>query len=384
MQTLVHNLLRDLVAIDSVNPSLAPGARGEAEAAHFLRDWLATHGVEAELQEASTEGALSRPNVIARLGPESGRAALLIVAHVDTVGAGDMPEPFTPRERDGRLYGRGALDIKSGVAAMCAAAARLAQQKAKLSKPLLIAAVVDEECNSLGTQALVKRVAAEAAVVMEPTDLRLCIAHKGYAWLEVTTRGRAAHGSLPEEGRDAIAHMGRVLAQMEVFDAGLAVSTPHPLLGRASVHASLISGGHELSSYPAECRLQVERRTLPGESDAQIESELRSLIASLARADRDFRSEVKLLASRQPYEIASTAPIATAAAAALRQVTGSPEVCGMSFWTDTALLAEAGIPGVVFGPRGRGLHGADEYVELASVSTCAEVLHRLALETCCR
>ena len=130
--------------------------------------------------------------------------------------------------------------------------------------------------------------------------------------------------------------------------------------------------------------MQVERRTLPGESDSQIESELRSLLASLARADRDFRSEVKLLASRQPYEIASTAPIATAAAAALRQVTGSPEVCGMSFWTDTALLAEAGIPGVVFGPRGRGLHGADEYVELASVATCAEVLHRLALHLCCR
>ncbi|MGH9815391.1 MAG: ArgE/DapE family deacylase [Candidatus Acidiferrales bacterium] len=384
METLLQNLLRDLVAIDSVNPSLAPGARGEAEAAHFLRDWLAKHGVEAELQEASGDETISRPNVIARLGPESGRAALLMVAHIDTVGAGHMPEPFTPRERDGRLYGRGALDIKSGVAAMCAAAARLAQQKTKLSEPLVIAAVVDEECNSIGTQALVKRVAAEAAVVMEPTDLRLCIAHKGYAWLEVTTRGRAAHGSLPEEGRDAIAHMGRVLAQLEVFDAGLAVSTPHPLLGRASVHASLISGGHELSSYPAECRLQVERRTLPGESDAQVECELRSLIASLARADRDFRSEVKLLASRQPYEIASTAPIATAAAAALRQVTGSPEICGMSFWTDTALLAEAGIPGVVFGPRGRGLHGADEYVELGSAATCAEVLHRLALATCCR
>lgn len=382
METLVHNLLRDLVAIDSVNPSLVPGARGEVDAAHFLRDWLAKQDIIAELQEANSEAAMSRPNVVARLGPERKRAALLIVAHMDTVGAGDMLEPFTPRERDGRLYGRGALDIKSGVTAMCVAAARFTRQKAKLSKPLVIAAVVDEECNSIGTQALVKRVAAEAAVVMEPTDLRLCTAHKGYAWLEVVTRGRAAHGSLPAEGRDAIAHMGRVLAQLEVLDAGLAVSTPHPLLGRASVHASLIAGGYELSTYPAECRLQVERRTLPGESDAQVECELSSLVASLTRADQNFHGEARLLASRQPYEIALGAPIAVAAAAALRHVTGSAEVCGMSFWTDTALLAEADIPGVVFGPRGRGLHGADEYVELESVVTCAEVLHRLALSVC--
>ena len=301
---------------------------------------------------------------------------------MDTVGAGDMPEPFTPRVRDGRLHGRGALDIKSGVAATCVAAALLVQQKVKLGKPLVIAAVVDEECNSIGTQALVKQVRAEAAVVLEPTDLRLCIAHKGYAWLEVITHGRAAHGSLPDEGRDAIAHMGRVLARLEALDAQLAVRAPHPLLGRASVHASLISGGHELSSYPAECRLQIERRTLPGESGADIESELRAQLRSVAADDEDFRAEARLLASRAPYEIAPDAPIAAAAARAIERVTGTVELCGMGFWTDTALLADAGIPGVVFGPRGRGLHGADEYVELDSVQNLAKVLGSVALESC--
>ncbi len=382
MDALAHNLLRDLVAIDSVNPSLVPGARGEAEAARFLCDWLGQQGITAELQEASADPALSRPNVVARLGPDHPRAGLLLAAHIDTVGAGDMPDPFTPRVRDGRLYGRGALDIKSGVAAICAAAASLVQQKAKLIKPLIIAAVVDEECNSLGAQALVKQVSAEAAVVLEPTDLRLCIAHRGYAWLEVVTRGRAAHGSLPGEGRDAIAHMGRVLARLEALDAQLAARAPHPLLGRASLHASLIKGGQELSSYPAECRLQIERRTLPGESDAQLEAELRSILRALSAEDKDFQADATLLASRSPYEVAPDAPIAAAAARALHRVTGSADPCGMAFWTDTALLAEAGIPGVVFGPRGRGLHGADENVELDSVNTCAEVLCGLATDLC--
>lgn len=382
MDPLLHNLLRDLVAIESVNPSLVPGARGEAEAAHFLRDWLAKQGIAAELQEASTDPSLSRPNVIARIGPEATCAGLLLVAHLDTVGAGDMPDPFTPRERDGRLYGRGALDIKSGVAAICAAAASLVQQNARLRKPLLLAAVVDEECNSIGTQALVQQLRAEAAVVLEPTDLRLCIAHKGYAWLEVVTHGRAAHGSLPDEGRDAIVHMGRVLARLEALDARLAVRAPHPLLGRASLHASLIQGGHELSSYPAECQLQIERRTLPGESDADIAAELQAQLRTVAADDKSFRAECRLLASRAPYEIAPQAPIAVAAAEALRRTTGSAEVCGMGFWTDTALLAEAGIPGVVLGPRGQGLHGAEEHVELESVSLLAECLQTLAKSLC--
>jgi acetylornithine deacetylase len=382
MTTLLHQLLRDLVAIDSVNPSLVPGARGEAAAARFVRDWLAKQGIPAKLQETGADPTLSRPNVVARIGPDAPVAGLLLVAHMDTVGAGDMPEPFTPREHDGRLCGRGALDIKSGVAAMCIAAATLVKENVKLSKPLLIAAVVDEECNSIGTQALVKHLRAEAAVVLEPTDLRLCIAHKGYAWLEVTTHGRAAHGSLPAEGRDAIVDMGRVLARLEALDARLAVRAPHPLLGRASVHASLISGGHELSSYPAECRLQVERRTLPGETDADIESELQSLLRSVAADDRDFRGDARLLSSRAPYQIAPEAPIAATATHALRHVTGTAELCGMGFWTDTALLAEAGIPGVVLGPRGRGLHGADEYVELESVAALAQVLREIAVQTC--
>ncbi len=381
-EALLVRLLRDLVAIDSVNPSLVPGARGEEAASEFLCDFLTRRGIAAELQEA----APGRPNVVAWLGsdaqPGAGelpRAALAVLAHIDTVGAGDMPDAFTPVERDGRLYGRGALDIKSGVAAMCVAAIAAARERGALSRPVLIAAVVDEECNSIGTEALLKRMTADAAIVLEPTDLQLVIAHKGYAWLEVTTHGRAAHGSLPAEGRDAICMMGRVLAALDNLDRGFAARPQHALLGRASVHASLISGGQELSSYPAECRLELERRTLPKETDESLMAELDGILKELRAVGSEFRVTLRFLSSRPAYEIASSAPLVQHTLEVIREVCGAGELAGMSAWTDTALLAAAGIPGVVFGPRGRGLHGREEYVELESVLQCAEVLRRMML-----
>lgn len=390
-ETLLQQLTSELVAIDSVNPQLVPGARGEAVAAEFLRDFLRRHEINANFQEAVT----GRPNVVAILGASQDvssagsmatheRPALAILAHLDTVGAGNMVDPFKPRERDGRLYGRGALDIKSGVAAMCAAAISIVRERKTFLRPLLLAAVVDEECDSAGTQALLKEYVADAAIVLEPTDLKLVVAHKGYAWYEITTHGRAAHGSLPAEGRDAIRFMGRVLVELEKVERLLSARASHPLLGRASLHASLISGGQELSSYPAECRLQLECRTLPGQSELETEAELRRSITSLHRADPDCDITLRLLGSRPPYEISPDAAIACSASLAIREVTGrSAEISGMAAWTDTALLAAAGIPGVVFGPSGRGLHGAEEYVELESIRVCAEILERVILHFCC-
>jgi acetylornithine deacetylase len=382
------NLLRDLVAIDSVNPTLVPGARGEAVASQFLCKFLRDHGIPAELEEA----APGRPNVVALLSSpgaaqqtsEKKSAAFAILAHIDTVGPGDMPEPFTPRERDGRLYGRGALDIKSGLAAMCAAAIA-ARDAGEIQKPLLIAAVVDEECDSIGTEALLKRYTADAAIVLEPTDLRLTIAHKGYAWFEIVTHGRAAHGSLPSEGRDAIRMMGRVLNILDALDRKLASLTPHPLLGHGSLHASVIRGGQELSSYPAECRLQLERRMLPDESTGEVEVELRSLVAGLAARDPEFTATVRGLGSRPAYEISPDAPIVQLVRDAIRKTIGSSAaeyLVGMAAWTDTALLAAAGIPGIVFGPSGRGLHGKEEYVELDSVIQCGDILLEAIRSAC--
>ena len=258
-------------------------------------------------------------------------AALAILAHIDTVGAGNMPDPFTPRESDGRLYGRGALDIKSGVAAMCAAAIA-ARDAGAIKKPLLIAAVVDEECDSIGTEALLRRYTADAAIVLEPTDLRLTIAHKGYAWFEIVTHGRAAHGSLPSEGRDAIRMMGRVLNILDALDRKLATVAPHPILGHGSLHASLIRGGQELSSYPAECRLHLERRTLPIESAAEFEVELRTLVTGLAARDPEFRATVRGLGSRPAYEISPTAPIVNRVSAAIGKVLDPVAASSLPEW----------------------------------------------------
>lgn len=379
-------LLEELAAIESVNPDLVPGACGEEQASQHLQKFLQQHDIAAQLEEASPH----RPNVVATISPRSAatttdtKPALIIIAHIDTVGAGNMPDAFTPRIADGKLYGRGALDIKSGVAAMCAAAVAIIQERARITRPFTIAAVVDEECNSLGTQDLLRRGhTADCAIVLEPTDLQLVIAHKGYAWFEIVTHGRAAHGSLPDEGRDAIRMMGRMLVALDELEKGFASRAAHPRLGRASLHASLITGGQELSSYPAECRLQLERRMLPGETVESSEAELRGLLTDLEKRSSQFHAILRSdLGSRPAYEIADNSPFVTRTLSAIRRVHKSCDFAGMSAWTDTALLAAAGIPGVVFGPSGRDLHGADEYVEIESVYKCADALREIIIESC--
>ena len=392
-------LLKELVAIDSVNSSLVDGARGEREAAEHVQKFLRAHGVAAKLEEA----APNRPNVVTTIpaaGKSRGRSkttkpALMIAAHIDTVGRGGMPKPFAPRVREGKLYGRGALDIKSGVAAMCAAAASVARDctrgKLRLARAFTIAAVADEECNSIGTEDLLRRGhTADFAVVLEPTDLQLVVAHKGYAWFEIVTHGRAAHGSLPAEGRDAIRMMGRVLVALDELEARIVERTPHSLLGHASLHASLISGGQELSSYPAECRVQIERRLLPRETEASAEAELCEMLTTIeksvardAEGNAQFSATLRSgLGARPAYEIAEDSPAVQRVTVAIRRACGECESAGMSAWTDTALLAAAGIPGVVFGPSGRGLHGDDEYVEIESVHKCAAALREVILEFC--
>lgn len=379
-------LLEELVAIESVNPDLVPRASGEQQASQHLQKFLRQYGIAAKLEEAAPH----RPNVVATISPAAHatttdtKPALMLVAHIDTVGAGDMPDAFTPRITDGKLYGRGALDIKSGVAAMCAAAVAVVQDRARIARPFTIAAVVDEECNSLGTQDLLRcGYTADCAIVLEPTDLQLVIAHKGYAWFEIVTHGRAAHGSLPDEGLDAIRMMGRVLVAIDELEKNFASKPTHPRLSKPSLHASLISGGQELSSYPAECRLQLERRMLPGETVESAEAELRALLADLEKRNSQFRATLRSdLGSRPAYEISENSPFVTHTVSAIRRVHASCNFAGMSAWTDTALLASAGIPGVVFGPSGRGLHGADEYVEIESVYKCADALREVILEFC--
>ena len=372
-------LTADLVAIPSINPDLAAEETntGEVELARFVAEWLERAGLDVELDEV----APGRPNVIAIVEGEGGGRSLMLNAHLDTVGVEGMERPFEPRLEDGRLYGRGALDMKGSLAACMAVAIAAADRG--LRGDVILTAVIDEEYASLGTQAVIGKHSADAAIVTEPTELELCVAHKGFAWFDIETRGRAAHGSRPDLGVDAIAHMGRVLAQLEALGRSLRAGPGHPLLGHGSLHGSRIDGGQELSSYPARCRLQLERRTLPHETDEMVTGEIARILADLRAEDPSFDAESRMTLSRPPFAVASDEAIVEELSRQLEAQLGhSPQLTGKPFWMDAALLQAAGIPTAVFGPSGAGLHAEVEWVELSSLETLARTLLATAEAFC--
>ncbi len=370
-------LARDLVAIDSVNPSLVPGAAGEAEIASAVAEHMRRIGLDVVIQEAAPD----RPNVIGVLEGRAPGQSLMLCGHIDTVGVDGMDAPFAPEIRDGRLYGRGSQDMKGGVAAMIDAA-RVAKDRGFARGRLIVAAVVDEEYASIGADALVKEWTADGAVVTEPRDLQVAMGHKGFAWIDIITRGRAAHGSRPHDGRDAIMRMGRVLQRLEALDRTLQSGTPHPILGTGSLHASIISGGRELSSYPDVCRLQMERRTVGTESGETALAEVSAILDELRREDRELEAGAQLTFARPPYELPADHRLPRLLLDAATALGARSAKVGMSFWTDAAVLGAAGIPAVLFGPGGAGLHSREEYVTTNDVVTCRDALSRL-IETWC-
>lgn len=372
-------LLRDLVAIDSVNPSLVPGGAGEKEIAEAVAVEMRAIGMDVEVSEV----APGRPNVVGVLEGRAPRGpSLMFCGHIDTVGVERMDAPFDPVERDGRLYGRGAQDMKGGVAAMIGAARAVAATGGLAAGRLIVAAVVDEEYASIGADALVKSWRADAAVVTEPTDLVVSIGHKGFSWVEVVTEGRAAHGSRPREGRDAILRMGRVLARLETLDRNLQARPPHPVLGNASLHGSLISGGRELSTYPDRCVLQMERRTLSGEAPDAALREVEDILDELRQEDSEFEATARFVFGRAPYETPREHKLPEILEAALKTTGRAATRAGMTYWTDAAILGHAGTPSVIFGPGGDGLHGLEEYVRVDEVIACRDALAELARNFC--
>lgn len=372
----VH-LLSDLVSIDSINPDLIPGAAGEAEIAGYIARWLERAGLQVQL----VESAAGRPNVVGIAPGSGGGRTLLFNGHMDTVGVAGMPKAHQPRVEGGRLYGRGAYDMKGGLAACMLAVA--SARKERLRGDVIFSAVVDEEYASAGTFDLAKRFRADAAIVAEFTELQLILAHRGFVWLEVETVGKAAHGSRPDLGVDAIVKMGKVLVELEKLDRRLRANPTHSLLGSGSLHASLIQGGQELSTYPERCLLSVERRTLPGESPEAVETELLGIVRDLERSDPAFRAVVRRGIDRAPLETAAEADIAQALQAAAADVLGrSLPIAGVQFWTDAAILSAEGVPSVLFGPAGAGAHAVEEWVDLDSVRACAEIYLAAAKNFC--
>ncbi|MFI6812940.1 M20/M25/M40 family metallo-hydrolase [Nonomuraea sp. NPDC050328] len=369
-------LLRRLIVLDSVNPDLVPGGSGEAAIADYCAGWLAERGFEITWLEERP----GRPSVVAVARGSGGGPALMLNGHLDTVTlAGYDGDPLAPRVEDGRLYGRGAFDMKSGLAAMMTAAAR-AVAAGPLRGDLLVCCVADEEHSSAGTEEVLRGFSADAAIVTEPSHLEITLAHKGFAWFDVVVEGVAAHGSRPDLGVDAIAKAGHFLVAIEEWGERLAAGPAHPLLGRGSVHASLIRGGEEASSYPAACRITVERRTVPGE---RPEAELAAILDRLAATVPGFAYRLEPGLRREPFEADREAAIVRTVLAQAEQVLGRPPVIRAEpFWTDCALLAGAGIPCLLVGVDGGGAHAATEWVELDSLDRLTELLTRTIWEFC--
>jgi len=369
----ITDLLASLVRIPSVNPTLVPGGAGEGAIARHLAEVCRGLGLTVTVEEV----APGRPNVVAILrgvDPAHGRR-LLLNGHTDTVGVAGMRAPFVPEIRGARMYGRGAVDMKASLAAMVAAVSALRADGRAPAGDVILTFAVDEEHLSLGTAALAGRLHADGAIVTEPTALQICVAHKGFLWATIRTEGRAAHGSDHAAGIDAIARMGRVLGALERLERDVLPRRTHPLLGRASVHASAIHGGEGLSTYPPSCELQVERRTLPGETEAAVREECEALLERLREEDSTFRASLEVTGARPGLEADRNAAVVTALSQACAAVRGeAPAYAGAAYWTDAALLAGAGIPTVLFGPAGAGMHADEEYVDLASAVTCAQVL----------
>jgi acetylornithine deacetylase len=362
-------LLRDLIRIPSVNPQLAPEERtNESAIADFARQWFESHGIRARLDEV----APNRPNMVAEVG--SGRGPTLVFCgHLDTVSTSGMSiDPFEPKVESGRVYGRGSYDMKGGVAAAMIAAAALAKEM--IAGRLIVALVADEEYASLGTQHFVKHYNADACILTEPSEGELILAHKGFVWLEVTCKGRAAHGSRFDLGVSAIEKMAKIIVKLAQFDRGQLRQRRHPLVGPASQHCAVIRGGTGLSTYSETCTLHLERRTLPTESLEGVVKEIQEVMASSGE-----EAEVRVLLERPPLACDREARVTECLREAARTVTGQlPKELGVAYWMDAALFAGAGVPTANYGAAGAGAHEAVEWVDLESVDRCAHVLHEAA------
>ena len=375
----IQTTLVRLVQINSVNPLLDPASPGEGEIARVTAVALNDVGLDTQTFEPE-EGRVS---VLGTLHGAGGGRSLMLNAHIDTVGVEGMADPFSATIESGRLYGRGSFDMKGAIAACIGAVKALVDGGVSLAGDVVVAGVADEEYSSIGTTDIIGRCRVDGAIVTEPTQLDLCLAHKGYVWLKVTTEGRAAHGSRFEEGVDANLRMGRVLSELEVLERALRTGEAHPLVGPPSLHAALLNGGTGVSTYAASSELHIERRTIPGETPEDVRQEIQRIVDRLQESDPTFKASVDAYFARDPFEVAPDAEIVGAVERAVQSVTGrAPRHVGDTPWMDAALLAAAGVETVVIGPAGAGAHATVEWVDVESVVRLAEILAEAAIEYC--
>jgi len=363
-----------LVATPSVNPMLEEGGGGEGAVADLTAGWLQDWGLKVD----TVEVAPGRWNVMAEIGnPEAGRT-LILNGHLDTVGIADMKiPPFDAKVQNGRLWGRGSCDMKGGLASLLTATARVAKE-GELPGKLIIALTADEEYKSVGMEFLVNSgIRADAAVICEPTGLAVMPAHRGFVWVTALFRGKAAHGSQPDIGVDAIEHAGRYLVNLGNLAKELKEVSPHPLLSYGSFHAGTIKGGSVPSIYPSECELVLERRTLPGETPALVIDQFQAVLDKLAIEVEDLDADIIQGLTRSATEVSEESELVRGLFQACSSQDIDPVLEGMSAWVDAALLNEAGTPAVCFGPGSiRQAHSADEWIDTSEIYICADVLHQ--------
>lgn len=365
-------LARALIKTDSRNPTLAPDSPGEGDCARTLASVLHDWGFDVEVMD----GVPGRPNVVARIGPADA-PALMLNGHLDVVGVeGMVHTPFSAAVEHSRIYGRGSADMKGGIAAMCAAATSANPES---NRQILITAVVDEEYESLGMRALLAAgIRAEMAIITEPTRLAICPAHRGFAWFDVALKGRAAHGSRYDVGIDAIMHAALLLGELDLLEMAREAGPIHPLLGRGSLHASTIEGGVGMSTYPERCNLAIERRTIPGESVEKALLEITDACARIRGHRPNFEASVTLRTAQVPSDVPVDAPVVMRLSDAIMNEGVPLRIEGLSAWTDAALLNEAGIPTVCFGPGDIALaHAAEEFVPIEEIERAKSVLARV-------
>jgi len=379
-RSFVLQTLRDLVSIPSVNPTLSPEGHGEAEIGAYVHDLLA----RLDLSVVEHEPEPGRLSVVGTLPGAGGGRSLMLNAHYDTVAVDGMEAPFDPRVRENRLYGRGAYDMKASLAACIGVVKALRDAEIRLAGDLLIAAVADEEYASIGTAEVARHHPVDGAIVTEPTDLAICRAHKGFTWIEVETQGRAAHGSQHEIGIDANLKMGRFLNELAGLEQQLRTTRgSHPLVGSPSLHAAVLHGGTGLSTYAESSVVQIERRTIPGETPEQIETEIRTLLERLTMEDPTFEASLRTLLVREPFEVGADSEIVKISERCVARVLGKPPVhVGENPWMDSALLAAAGADTVVLGPSGAGAHAVEEWVDLESAFELSAILADIARAYC--
>jgi acetylornithine deacetylase/succinyl-diaminopimelate desuccinylase-like protein len=362
-------LLRELIALPSVNPAFVPAGdprAGEARVAGFVAAVAAQSGLDLEMQEVAPQ----RTNVLARLTPAGPIQRRIILApHLDTVG-GDDPSLYQPRVRHGRVHGRGACDTKGSVACMLAALQTVARAAHRpRHTEILLAALVDEENAQLGSRFFAASgVEADLAIVGEPTRLKVVTAHKGDVWLRLLTRGKAAHGARPELGRNAVHLMARVVEVLETHYAAQLRRRRHPVLGRPTINVGVISGGAQPNIVPDRCSIDIDRRTMPGETDATVRGEIRALLSrhGLKTAFASIRGG--------PCPALQT-DVRLPLVHALLELVRQQGPLGVDYFCDAAVLARGGIPSVVFGPGDIAqAHTADEWIAIRQVEQGTELL----------